>query len=93
MACRKGGTLSIAGVYGGLVDKIPIGALMNKALTVKTGQTHVQRYMQPLLARIQKGEVDPTFIITHRLPLSEAPKAFEIFSKKQDSCIKVVLKP
>lgn len=93
MACRKGGTLSVPGVYGGLSDKIPFGAIMNKALTVKTGQTHVQKYMQPLLERIQNGEIDPSFVITHHLPLSEAPRAYDIFSNKQDECIKVVLKP
>jgi threonine dehydrogenase-like Zn-dependent dehydrogenase len=93
MACRKGGTVSVPGVYGGLADKIPIGAVMNKALTVKTGQTHVQKYMQPLLERIEKGEIDASFVITHRLPLEEAPNAYKIFRDKQDECIKVVLKP
>jgi threonine dehydrogenase-like Zn-dependent dehydrogenase len=92
-ACRKGGTISVPGVYGGFGDKIPLGALMNKALTVKTGQTHVQRYMQPLLERIQKGDIDPTFIITHTLRLDEAPEGYKIFCEKQDECIKVVLKP
>lgn len=93
MACRKGGTVSVAGVYGGLADKIPIGSIVNKALTVKSGQTHVQRYMRPLLEKIQKGEIDPTFVITHRMKLEEAPKGYEIFAKKEDECIKVVLKP
>ena len=93
MACRKGGTVSIPGVYGGFDDKIPFGSLMNKALTVKTGQTHVQHYFAPLLERIQNGEIDPSFIITHRLPLEEAPKGFEMFLNKQDDCLKVVLKP
>ena len=93
MCCRKGGTVSIPGVYGGLLDKIPIGAVMNKALTIKTGQTHVHRYMRPLLNRIEKGEIDPTFVITHHMPLSEAPNGFKIFNDKQDECIKVVLKP
>ncbi len=92
-ACRKGGHVSIAGAYGGLGDKLPLGAIMNKALTLKTGQTHVQRYMEPLLERIQTGEIDPTFIITHRLPLDRAPEAYEMFCDKQDECIKVVLKP
>jgi threonine dehydrogenase-like Zn-dependent dehydrogenase len=93
MACRNGGTVSIPGVYGGFGDKIPLGSLMNRSLTIKTGQTHVQRYMQPLLERIQKGEIDSTCIITHRLPLDEAPHGYEIFKHKQDECIKVVLKP
>lgn len=93
MCCRKGGTVSIPGVYGGILDKIPFGAVMNKGLTIKTGQTHVQRYMKPLLRRIEKGELDPTFIITHHMPLSEAPRAFEIFSQKEEHCVKIVLKP
>lgn len=93
MACRKGGTVSIPGVYGGFDDKIPLGSLMNKALTVKTGQTHVQHYFAPLLERIQNGDIDPSFIITHRLPLDEAPKGYEMFLNKQDDCLKVVLKP
>jgi len=93
MCCRKGGTVSVPGVYGGLLDKIPIGAVVNKALTIKTGQTHVHRYMRPLLKKIENREIDPTFVITHRLPLSEAPKGYEIFNKKQDECIKIVLKP
>jgi len=93
MCCRKGGTVSIPGVYGGLLDKIPIGAVVNKALTIKTGQTHVHRYMRPLLKRIENGEIDPTFVITHHMPLSEAPKGYDIFNRKQDECIKVVLKP
>ena len=93
MACRKGGTVSMPGVYGGFDDKIPLGSLMNKALTVKTGQTHVQRYFAPLLERIQNGDIDPSFIITHRLPLEEAPHGFEMFLNKKDDCLKVVLKP
>ena len=93
MCCRKGGTVSIPGVYGGFLDKIPFGAVMNKALTIRTGQTHVQRYMKPLLRRIEKGEIDPTFIITHHMPLSQAPRAFEIFSQKEENCLKIVLKP
>ncbi len=91
--CRPGGTVSVPGVYGGFLDKMPIGALMNKALTVKTGQTHVQRYMKPLLERVQRGEIDPSFVITHRLSLDEAPGAYQMFRDKQDECIKVVLKP
>jgi threonine dehydrogenase-like Zn-dependent dehydrogenase len=93
MACRKGGTVSVPGVYGGLGDKIPLGAVMNKALTIKSGQTHVQRYLRPLLQKIQNGEIDPAFVITHHLPLQDAPKGFELFADKQDECIKVVLKP
>jgi len=93
LACRKGGTVSVAGVYGGYDDKIPLGALVNKALTVKSGQTHVQHYMQPLLEKIQNGEIDPSFVITHRLPLEDAPEAYETFLNKEEGCIKVVLKP
>lgn len=91
--CRKGGTVSVPGVYAGIVDKIPMGALMNKSLTIKAGQTHMMRYMQPLLERVQRGEIDPSFVITHQLPLDQAPHAYEIFKHKRDECIKVVLKP
>ncbi|HEY9725724.1 MAG TPA: zinc-dependent alcohol dehydrogenase [Chroococcales cyanobacterium] len=93
LACRKGGTVSVPGVYGGFVDKIPMGAFMNKALTMKTGQTHVHRYLPTLLAHIQNGDIDPSFVITHRLPLEQAPHGYEIFKHKQDNCIKIVLKP
>jgi threonine dehydrogenase-like Zn-dependent dehydrogenase len=93
LACRNGGTVSVAGAYGGFDDKIPIGAMMNKALTIKTGQTHVPRYFGPLIKRIEHGEIDPSFIITHRLPLAEAPKGYDLFDGKKDSCIKVVLYP
>jgi threonine dehydrogenase-like Zn-dependent dehydrogenase len=93
MACRNGGTVSIAGVFGGVVDKLPIGSIMNRALTIKTGQTHVHKYLQPLLDRIQNGDIDPSFVITHRLSLSDAPKGYEVFKHKQEDCIKVVLKP
>jgi len=93
VACRKGGTVSVPGVYGGFVDKIPMGAFMNKALTMKTGQTHVHRYLNTLLAHIQNGDIDPSFVITHRLPLEQAPHGYEIFKHKKDNCIKVVLKP
>jgi threonine dehydrogenase-like Zn-dependent dehydrogenase len=93
MCCRKGGTLSIPGVYIGFPDTIPFGALMNKALTVKTGQTHVPRYHGPLLEKIQAGEIDPSFVITHRLKLEDGPAAYKTFRDKQDGCIKVVLKP
>ena len=93
MACRNGGVVSVPGVYGGFSDKIPFGSIMNRSLTIKTGQTHVQRYMQPLLERIQRGELDPGAIISHHLPLDEAPHGYEIFQKKQEQCIKVVLHP
>lgn len=93
VACRKGGTVSVPGVYGGFIDKFPMGAVVNKGLTLKSGQTHVHRYLRPLLERIQNGDIDPTFVITHRLPLEEAPHAYEIFKHKRDNCIKVVLKP
>jgi threonine dehydrogenase-like Zn-dependent dehydrogenase len=93
LACRNGGTVSVIGVYGGFIDKFPAGAMMNRSLTIKTGQCHVQRYMKPLLERIQKGEIDPSFVITHRLPLDAAPEGYKIFRDKQDECIKVVLKP
>jgi threonine dehydrogenase-like Zn-dependent dehydrogenase len=93
MCCRNGGTVSIPGVYGGLLDKINVGAVVNKALTIKTGQTHVHRYMRPLLKKIQEGQIDPTFVITHHLPLSEAPHGYQMFNNKQDECIKIVLKP
>ncbi|HJV51490.1 MAG TPA: zinc-dependent alcohol dehydrogenase [Noviherbaspirillum sp.] len=93
MACRNGGVVSVPGVYGGFLDKIPFGSVMNRSLTIKTGQTHVQRYMKPLLERIEEGAIDPTFIITHRLPLHDAAYGYDIFCNKQNDCIKVVLKP
>jgi threonine dehydrogenase-like Zn-dependent dehydrogenase len=92
-ACRKGGTVSIPGVYGGLLDKVPIGAAFAKGLTLKMGQTHVHKYLRPLLARIEQGEVDPAFVITHYLRLEEAPHGYEIFRDKKDNCIKIVLRP
>lgn len=92
-ACGKGGTVSIAGVYGGLLDKVPLGAAFAKGLTFKMGQTHVQRYVRPLLARIERGEIDPSFVVTHRLSLEDAPQGYDMFKKKHDQCIKVVLKP
>jgi threonine dehydrogenase-like Zn-dependent dehydrogenase len=92
-ACRKGGTVSIPGVYGGFIDKVPFGAAFAKGLTLKMGQTHVHRYMQPLLERIRRGEIDPSFVITHRLGLEEAPRAYKTFRDKEDGCIKVVLRP
>jgi threonine dehydrogenase-like Zn-dependent dehydrogenase len=93
MACRNGGTVSIPGVYGGLIDKMPMGAVMNKALTIKTGQTHCQRYLKPLLDRIAHGDVDPSFVVTHRMKLAEAPQGFDMFNRKQDGCIKIVMTP
>jgi threonine dehydrogenase-like Zn-dependent dehydrogenase len=92
-ACRKGGIVSIPGVYGGFLDKIPFGAAFQKGLTFRMGQTHMMRYMKPLLDRIERGELDPSFIITHRLPLDEAPNGYDMFKNKHDACIKVVLKP
>jgi threonine dehydrogenase-like Zn-dependent dehydrogenase len=93
MACKKGGTVSVPGVYAGLIDKLPMGAFMNKGLTMKTGQTHMMRYMEPLLKRVQEGEIDPSFVISHQLPLDRAPQAYRMFRDKQDQCTKVVLKP
>ncbi len=93
VACGKGGHVSLAGVYGGILDKIPMGSAFNKGLTFKMGQTHVHRYLQPLLERIQNGEIDPSFVITHKMSLEDAPKGYEIFKHKKDNCIKVVLKP
>jgi len=91
--CRKGGTLSVPGVYLGHVDDFPVGPLMNKALTVNTGQTHVQRYLDPLLERIEDGDIDPSFVITHQEPLEKGPEMYETFREKEDGCIKVVLTP
>ncbi|HEX5473620.1 MAG TPA: zinc-dependent alcohol dehydrogenase [Vicinamibacterales bacterium] len=91
-ACRNGGTVSVAGVYGGFIDKFPMGAVMNRGLTIKTGQTHVQRYMRPLLERIESGDIDPTFIITHRMRLEDAAEGYQTFLTKEDECLKVVLK-
>jgi threonine dehydrogenase-like Zn-dependent dehydrogenase len=92
-ACRKGGTVSVPGVYGAFVDKLPFGSIVNKAITIKSGQTHVQRYMRPLLERIERGELDASFVISHRLSLDEAPRAYEMFKHKEAECTKVVLKP
>jgi threonine dehydrogenase-like Zn-dependent dehydrogenase len=91
MACRNGGTVSVIGVYGGFIDKFPMGAVMNRSLTIKTGQCHVHRYMKPLLERIERGEIDPSFVITHRMRLEDAPKGYDIFCNKEDGCEKVVL--
>ena len=93
MCCRKGGTVSVPGVYIGFLDKVPMGAAMNKGLTFKMGQTHVQRYTKPLLEKIQSGAIDPSFVITHKIPLEEGPAAYKTFRDKKDNCIKVVLKP
>lgn len=93
MACRNGGTVSVIGVYGGFIDKFPAGSMMNRSITIKTGQCHVQRYIKPLLELIQNRKIDPSFVITHRLPLDQAPQAFKMFRDKQDNCEKVVLKP
>ena len=92
-ACRKGGVISIPGVYGGFLDKIPFGAAFGKGLIFKMGQTHMHKYLQPLLQRVQNGEIDPSFVITHRLTLDEAPEAYKTFRDKQEQCIKVVLDP
>ena len=91
--CRKGGTVSVPGVYIGMIDKFPFGGAMAKGLTIKMGQTHVQRYTRPLLEKIESGAIDPSFVITHRLPLADAPAAYKTFRDKEDGCIKVVLKP
>jgi threonine dehydrogenase-like Zn-dependent dehydrogenase len=93
MACRPAGIVSVPGVYAGFVDKVPVGAFMNKGLTLRTGQTHVNRYIEDLLKRIEEGQIDPSFVITHRLPLEEAPGAYKTFRDKEDGCIKVVLRP
>jgi threonine dehydrogenase-like Zn-dependent dehydrogenase len=91
--CRPAGTLSVPGVYGGLLDKIPFGAIMNKGLTIRTGQTHVNRWTDDLLRRIEEGQIDPSFVITHTVSLDEGPDMYKVFRDKQDGCIKVVLKP
>jgi threonine dehydrogenase-like Zn-dependent dehydrogenase len=90
--CRNGGVVSVIGVYGGFIDKFPMGSVMNRSLTIRSGQCHVQRYMKPLLERVQNGEIDPSFVITHRLPLDEAPRGYDMFLNKEDNCEKVVLK-
>jgi len=93
ISCRNGGVVSITGVYGGFMDKFPIGSLMNRGLTIRTGQTHVHRYLRPLLKRIQDGEIDPSFVVSHHLPLDDAPRGYEMFKHKHDNCTKVVLEP
>jgi threonine dehydrogenase-like Zn-dependent dehydrogenase len=91
--CRKGGVVSVPGVYGGFIDKVPVGAAFNKALTIRMGQTHVHRYLPRLLQHIEKGEIDPSFVVTHTVPLDQAPGMYRTFRDKEDGCIKVVMKP
>jgi threonine dehydrogenase-like Zn-dependent dehydrogenase len=91
--CRKGGTVSIPGVYGGFIDKVPVGAAFQKGLTLKMGQTHVHRYLPTLLQYIESGAIDPSFVVTHRAPLEDAPQLYRTFRAKKDGCVKVVLKP
>ena len=91
--CRKGGTVSIPGVYGGFIDKVPVGAAFQKGLTLKMGQTHVHRYLPRLLQHIENGDIDPSFVVTHRAPLEDAPQLYRTFRGKKDGCVKVVLKP
>jgi threonine dehydrogenase-like Zn-dependent dehydrogenase len=93
LACRPFGTVAVIGVYGGLLDKFPAGAFMNKGLTLRSGQCPVHKYLPKLYEHIRKGELDPSFVVTHRLPLGEAPNGYETFKHKQDDCVKVVLKP
>jgi threonine dehydrogenase-like Zn-dependent dehydrogenase len=93
LACANGGTISVIGVYGGLVDKFPMGSLMNRGITMRTGQCHVQRYLRPLLERIRAGEIDPSFVTSHEMSLDEAPRGYEMFLNKEDECTKVVLRP
>ena len=93
MACRSGGVVSIIGAFGGFMDKFPIGTVLNRSLTIKAGQCHVHRYLRPLLDRIENGDIDPAFVITHKLPLDSAPDGYETFKHKQDDCMKVVLTP
>jgi threonine dehydrogenase-like Zn-dependent dehydrogenase len=90
-ACRSGGTVSVAGVYGGFIDKFPMGAIVNRSLTIRSGQTHVHRYMRPLLERIERGDIDPSFVVSHRMQLADAPSGYQIFNDKEDECMKVVL--
>ena len=93
MCCKNGGTISVIGVYAGFDDKFPMGSVMNRSLTIKAGQAHVQRYMRPLLHLIENGDIDPTFVITHTMPLDQAAHGYDIFNYKKDNCIKIVLKP
>ncbi len=93
LACRNGGIVSVIGAYGGLIDKFPMGAVMNRGLTIKSAQCHVQRYMRPLLERVQNGEIDPSFVVSHHLSLDDAPRGYDMFKHKEDECVKVILKP
>ncbi|SCL27899.1 zinc-dependent alcohol dehydrogenase [Micromonospora inyonensis] len=93
LSCRNGGTVSVVGGYGGFVDKFPMGSFMNRSLTMRSGQAHVQRHMRPLLERIRRGEIDPSFVITHTMRLDDTPHGYDIFKNKQEDCVKVVLKP
>jgi threonine dehydrogenase-like Zn-dependent dehydrogenase len=92
-ACRNGGIVSVIGAYGGFIDKFPMGAVMNRSLTIKAGQCHVQRYLKPLFERVKNGDIDPSFVITHRMKLDDAPQGYDTFLNKEDDCVKVVLKP
>ena len=92
MSVANGRTVSVIGVYSGFIDKFPMGSLMNRSVTIKSGQCHVHRYMQPLLERIERGEIDPSFVITHQMKLEDAPVGYDIFTHKDDECLKVVLK-
>ena len=92
-AVRKGGTLSIPGVYGGLLDKVPFGAAFGKGITMKMGQTNMHNYMRPLLERIEKGQIDPSYIISHRITLDEAPRMYEVWRDKKDHVTKIVIDP
>jgi threonine dehydrogenase-like Zn-dependent dehydrogenase len=93
MVCRPAGVLSIPGVYGGLIDKVPFGAAMNKGLTFRMGQTHVNRWTDDLLRRIEEGQIDPSFVITHTVGLEQGPEMYRTFRDKQDGCIKVMIRP
>ena len=93
LACRNGGTVSVPGVYGGFLDKVPFGSIVNKALTIKSGQTHVQRYLRPLLDLVEQEKIDPSFVVSHHLPLDQAPEGYAMFRDKQNECTKIVLKP
>ena len=93
MCCRKGGNISVPGAYVGFPDKLPFGAFMGKGLTMKSGQTHMQRYLAPLLAKIESKEIDPSFVITHEVSLEDAPAAYATFRDKKEGCVKVVLRP
>jgi threonine dehydrogenase-like Zn-dependent dehydrogenase len=93
MGCRNGGIVSVIGVYGGFVDKFPMGSFMNRSLTMRTGQCHVHRYMKPLLARIRNGDIDPSFVITHLMQLDDVADGYAMFARKQDDCVKIVLTP